>query len=148
MSHSTSKGSNREAWIKENIDRDVIYGSIYGSPLTLQQGALLPMNLGSLYVQRLPFKACERLYATIFLPHCFIQRFDSSGISYLVPISPRPLQPATKDFLYSSSSSGSPPPKATGYYPAITLYLKQSIGLNSAVIQAIPHCSIVWLQQK
>jgi hypothetical protein len=98
MSHLTSKGSNREAWIEENIDRDVIYGSIYGSPLTLQQGALLPMNLGSLYVQRLPFKACERLYATIFLPHCFIQRFDSSGISYLVPISPRPLQPATKDF--------------------------------------------------
>jgi hypothetical protein len=106
MSHSTSKGSNREAWIEENIDRDVIDGSIYGSLLTLQQGALLPMNSESLYVQRLPFKACERLYATIFLAHCFIQRFDSSGITYLVPIAKTS---ATYDerFLYSSSSSGS-----------------------------------------
>jgi hypothetical protein len=38
--------------------------------------------------------------------------------------------------------------KAIGYYPGINLYLKQSTGLNSAVIQAILHCLIVWLQQK
>ncbi|MGB8312593.1 MAG: hypothetical protein WCE81_12145 [Halobacteriota archaeon] len=107
----------------------------------------MPMNLESLYVQRLPFKAYERLYDIISLPHCFIQRFDSSGISYLVPFSLRHLQPATKDFaLFKFFWFFSP--KATGYYPAINLYLKQSIGLNSAVIQAMPHCSIVWLQQK
>ena len=76
MSHSTSMGSNREAWTEENIDRDVTY---MARRYRFRKG-IFAHEFRTLYVQRLPFKAFERLYDVISLPHCFIQRFDSSGI--------------------------------------------------------------------